>query len=398
MRLSTSYCYRNLSLESIVKTVLRSMSNVNKPQRTFIAALLTTLIVFQGKATYRNMNRYSDMSEKRFSRWYSRAFDFALFNQRIIAHALPKNDRIAAIDASFISKSGKLTEGLGWFYNGSACQSQHGLEASLISLIDLKLNTAFALDARQTLDQSHKTRVEVYAEQVVEIAPQLQEQGVSYLVGDAYYSKEKFVSPIIKAGLKLVGKLRADADLQWFYEGEYCGIGRPKKFDGKVRFEKDLHRFEHVGRLQEGIEIYTKKVYSKTFKCAINVVMLRQTRENKTSRVLLYSTDTELDALVIIKYYKARFQIEFLFRDAKQYTGFTHCQSRKKEATHTHLNASLSALNVLKLEDQLLKGSNDRTVISIASWKRKKFNQHLLDFGHYWIHLTAKNKLLETTG
>lgn len=102
-----------LSQESIFgkhsKTVLRSTSNVNKPQRTFIAALLATLIVFQGKATYRNMNRYSGMSEKRFSRWYSRSFDFALFNRRIIAHALPENDRIAAIDASFISKSGKLT-------------------------------------------------------------------------------------------------------------------------------------------------------------------------------------------------------------------------------------------------------------------------------------------------
>ncbi|RDH41387.1 hypothetical protein B9G39_28425 [Zooshikella ganghwensis] len=45
--------------------------------------------------------------------------------------------------------------------------------------------------------------------------------------------------------------------------------------------------------------------------------------------------NTELDALVIIKYYKARFQIEFLFRDAKQYTGFTHCQSRKKRS-HTY--------------------------------------------------------------
>ncbi|RDH41388.1 hypothetical protein [Zooshikella ganghwensis] len=33
----------------------------------------------------------------------------------------------------------------------------------------------------------------------------------------------------------------------------------------------------------------------------------------------------------------------------------------------------------MKLEDQLLKGSNDRTVISIASWKRKKFNQHLME-------------------
>ena len=36
-------------------------------------------------------------------------------------------------------------------------------------------------------------------------------------------------------------------------------------------------------------------------------------------------------------YYKARFQIEFVFRDAKQYTGLLDCQSCKKEAIHTHI-------------------------------------------------------------
>ncbi|NYZ69989.1 hypothetical protein H0A36_28655 [Endozoicomonas sp. SM1973] len=86
-------------MESIVETVLRSMSNVNKPQQTFIVALLTTLVVFQGKATFRNMSRYSQMSEKRFSRWYRRQFDFAQFNRDTLTLALPKNGRIAAIDA-----------------------------------------------------------------------------------------------------------------------------------------------------------------------------------------------------------------------------------------------------------------------------------------------------------
>ncbi|MDE1460334.1 hypothetical protein ORQ98_00005, partial [Spartinivicinus sp. A2-2] len=138
-------------MESIVETVLRSMSNVNKPQQTFIVALLTTLVVFQGKATFRNMSRYSQMSEKRFSRWYRRQFDFAQFNRGTLTLALPKNSRIAAIDASFMNKSGKKTEGLGWFYNGSVSQAQQGLEASLLALIDLKLNTAFAYDVRQTI-------------------------------------------------------------------------------------------------------------------------------------------------------------------------------------------------------------------------------------------------------
>ncbi len=82
--------------------------------------------------------------------------------------------------------------------------------------------------------------------------------------------------------------------------------------------------------------------------------------------------------MTLISYYKARFQIEFIFRDAKQYTGLMDCQSHRKEAIHTHINASFSALNVLKLEDRRARGTSGETVISIASWKRRKFNQHLM--------------------
>ena len=55
----------------------------------------------------------------------------------------------------------------------------------------------------------------------------------------------------------------------------------------------------------------------------------------------------------MIQYYKARFQIEFIFRDAKQYTGLADCQSLLVERRYTHINASLSALSLLKLEDRL---------------------------------------------
>lgn len=39
----------------------------------------------------------------------------------------------------------------------------------------------------------------------------------------------------------------------------------------------------------------------------------------------------------------------------------------------------MTALNLLKLEDRQLTGGSDRSVISIASWKIRKFNEHLLD-------------------
>lgn len=54
------------------------------------------------------------------------------------------------------------------------------------------------------------------------------------------------------------------------------------------------------------------------------------------------------------------------------------CQARCKEAIQMQANASLTALNLLKLEDRRQKQTTQETVISIASWKRKKFNQHLM--------------------
>ena len=107
--------------------------------------------------------------------------------------------------------------------------------------------------------------------------------------------------------------------------------------------------------------------------------MLQFNCANRKRYALLYSTDTRLDPIKLIQYYKARFQIEFLFRDAKQQMGLTHCQSRKKESIHMHINASLTALNCLKVEDRIAKRSTKETVISIRSWKQKKFNQHFTE-------------------
>lgn len=365
-------------MEAIVETILASMSNVKKHQRNFMLSLFAVLVVFQGKATFTNMSRYSSMNEKRFRRWSRRKFDYAQFNTKLIALIFPyQEEQIAAIDASFISKSGRKTEGLGWYYNGSAGEAQRGLEISTICITDLKSNTAYALDSCQTVDIEGATRVEQYAQHVIDVAANLRELNIQYLAADAYYSKVKFVSKVLETGIHLVGKLRVDADLQWLYEGKYSGFGRPKKYDGKIDFE-DLARFDHVGMMDDKITVYTTVAYSKSLKREIRVVMLSWYKGQKTGRALLYSTDIQLDAMTLIKYYKARFQIEFLFRDAKQYTGLTHCQSLRKEAINMQVNASLTALNLLKVEDRKEKSTSEVSVISIASWKRKKFTQHLM--------------------
>ena len=108
-------------MNTIVKTALDAMSNVKKPQKAFIALLLSALVVVQGKANFRNMSRYSSMSEKRFSRWYRRSFDFFGLNCLMLSGVISSaREMIAALDPSFMSKSGKKTDGLGnvlaWLY------------------------------------------------------------------------------------------------------------------------------------------------------------------------------------------------------------------------------------------------------------------------------------------
>jgi hypothetical protein len=109
------------------------------------------------------------------------------------------------------------------------------------------------------------------------------------------------------------------------------------------------------------------------------VYVLNLRHKNKPGYALLFSTDTDLAAECIYRYYKARFQIEFIFRDAKQFTGLGHCQARGQASLDFHFNASLTALNLAKVDAYLSFGYNPQTPFSMATPKMVYFNEHLLE-------------------
>ena len=135
------------------------------------------------------------------------------------------SERIAAIDATFVPKSGKKTEGLGQFYNGCHSKSQRGLEWSVLSIIDLQQNTAYALNAMQTLPISQEKKEKREESQTLQYLAQVKThreaiaEDVRYLVADGYYSKKPWIDGIRKLNLHAIGKLRRDADLKYFYTG-----------------------------------------------------------------------------------------------------------------------------------------------------------------------------------
>lgn len=393
--------------------------------------LFPTILLVCGKVNFTNLSRYSGLSEKSYRRSYGQSFAFIELNQHTIEQAIPATvDSIAAIDCSFVPKSGKATFGLDWFYNGSANRSEKGLEISVIGVIDVAAHRGYTLSVQQTppspvsaakqtkgKGQANQTVSRETVEAMAEFLKQLPAKpkptqppaqtaeptltridhylahlkathpyfpvGLNYLVGDGFYSKQKFVDGVVALSLDLISKLRVDANLRYCYNGTQKPKGRHRRYDGKVDLS-DLSRLTWVEMLAPYLNLYTSEVWHVSLQRKIRLALLVDTHNpNKTGYVLLFSTDVNLNAKQILEYYKARFQIEFIFRDAKQFTGLTDAQTRNPKKLDFHFNASLSALNLAKYEHQLrhaqADSQNSSTAFSMASYKRVAFNDHLLN-------------------
>ena len=237
------------------------------------------------------------LSEQTFRRHYAQPVDFTAVNQHLIEEgSSDKHERIAAIDATFVPKSGKKTDGLGQFYNGCHGKSEQGLEWSVLSLIDLQQNTAYPLNATQTVptppankEKREESRTLQYLAQV-ETHRQTIAEDVRYLVADGYYSKKLWIDGIRKLDLHAIGKLRRDADLKYFYTGPQKPRGRKRRYGGKVDLLQidsppdHATGFEWIQTVKEdNVELYRAWVYAPAFKRAIQVVYVLKVTPNSFS-------------------------------------------------------------------------------------------------------------------
>jgi hypothetical protein len=100
--------------------------------------LLPTILLMCGKVNFMNMSRYSPLSERTYRRQYAASFPYMALNQQLIELAIPATVApIGVMDCSFITKSGKGTASLDWFYNGSASRSEKGLKISVLAVVDV---------------------------------------------------------------------------------------------------------------------------------------------------------------------------------------------------------------------------------------------------------------------
>jgi len=373
----TRGCFNYNSL--IIRT-LGKISVFNKCRKDFFCEVVILLLSIKGRVNFLQLGRFGNFKEQRYRQQFEKPFPWLDFNKELtLSHGGRRF--VIAFDPSYINKSGKKTPGVGWYWSGCAGQAKWGLEIGGLAAIDLDNHTAFHLEAVQTLiEDKQATSLTDWYVNVIKERKETLGSISKYLVADAWFSKKPFVYQITEMDMHLVSRLRDDADLKYLYLGPSTGKkGRPRKYAGKVITDNiDANYFELIGQNQEAT-VYSAIVHSKALKRNIRLVHVTYTsNKGKLTRKLYFSTDTQMDALEILDCYQSRFQIEFLYRDAKQHTGLNDSQARSENKLNFQFNAALTTINIAKVEHWLSQPKEVRKPFSMTDIKTMNHNRLLL--------------------
>jgi hypothetical protein len=254
------------------------------------------------------------------------------------------------------------------------------LEVGVLCFVDTVAGNALHALAEQTpstatLKERGKTPIDHYVGVLKGHLKQIK-QLTRYLDGD--FMKREFIQPLFTKGLQVITKARRDANLKYRYKGLRSHTkGRPGLYEGKVDISCiDRRRIRCCYRDSE-VKVYSAVLYAVGLKRAVLVAFVYG--KDKEQPEIIISTDTEMEVMTLCRYYGLCFQVEFLIRDAKQYSGLEDCQCRSKQKLYTHFNVALTVVSLAKAAYWLPLPVERRGSFSMADIKMWHMNPLLTD-------------------
>lgn len=297
-------------------------------------------------------------------------------------------------DEVVVTKSGKHTYGLGRFFSSLYQQTVPGLAFFGLSLVSIEQGHAYPVRMEQVIrapqpqirpkaqknqgrgrpkgsKNKDKTSVSLNREllhikSMITALLELMLGSISptHLALDGHFGNNYAVQMAHRVGLYLVSKLCYDSALYLPYQG----ANGKRKYGQKLNPRQIDEQFLCKRFSDKGIqtEIYqVQQVLHKEFAQALNVVIIVKTNlsTNAKGHVILFSSDLELAAQTMIDYYSLRFQIEFNFREAKQFWGLEDFMNTTQTAVTNAVNLSFFMVN---LSERLLRDCrHDNAIFSV---------------------------------
>lgn len=364
-----------------------------------LSRIMVAMLAMSGRVTMLGISRWAGKggSYRTVQRFFytvipwPRVF-WAFFRQQFLN---PDDVYLMAGDECIVTKSGHKTHGLDRFFSSLYGKPVPGLSFFILSLISTQQRRSYPTmvehmvrtEAEKAASQAKtrkktrkskqkakkgkpgrlkgsknkdKTRV-ILSPELQRIQSMIQRQlkiiggliPLRYLVLDGHFGNHPAVHMVGACGLQVISKLRHDAALYVPYEGPYAGRGRRRKYGAKLDYANIPLKYLTRITVKDNIAtcIYQARLLHKEFAQPLNVVIIVKTnlKTQQRAHVVLFSSDLDLSDEHLIDYYSLRFQIEFNFRDAKQYWGLEDFMNVQPTAVSNAANLSLFMVNVSRV-------------------------------------------------
>jgi len=373
----------------VSKTSLRQMSRV-----------IQAIMSMTGRMTMLGISRWTQAggSYRTIQRFYHnelpwREILWTFFKDLLLKIA---DEYLLVGDEVVVDKAGKDTYGLGRFFSSIQQRAVPAISFFAFSLVHVNEHQSYPVQLTQIVKTETPAEKKKVVKKPKEKRPRGRPQGsrnkssqavvlnaelqriqammqallsliagilpVKYLLMDGHFGNFPSAWMTRQANLHLISKLRTNASLYEPFTGKRKGIGRPAKYGGKMDVCKMKKKHLKETIIEDGIQTdtYQMTLLNKEFLFPLNVVVILKTHLSTKAQghVILFSTDLELDSQKMIDFYGLRFQIEFNFRDAKQYWGLDDFMNVEQTAVTNAANLSFFLVNLSHLLLQEFRQSN----------------------------------------
>jgi putative transposase len=370
--------------------------NLSKTNLRRLSRITQAMLSMTGRVTMLGLSRWAGKggSYRTVQRFFNVAIPWPeVFGKFFQAHLYrPEGEYFLVGDESVVTKSGKETHGLDYFFSGLLSKVVPGIAIFSLSLVSVEERRSYPLRVAQVVrsaaekaaakarrkkkpakrdptkapkkrgrpkgsQNQDKTQVELTPE-LLRIQEMVKKQlemlanlvTVHYLTLDGHFGNNNALQMTRQCGLQLISKLRCDSALYFLYDGQQKRTGPRRKYGQKIDYRHLPEKYLVEKSTEDGIatRIYQAAMLHRDFAQVLNVVIITKTnrKTGAFANVNLFSSDLELCDEQIIDFYSLRFQIEFNFRDAKQYWGLEDFMNVNEVPLTNALNLSLFMVNL----------------------------------------------------
>lgn len=381
--------------------------------------IVLALLSMNGRITMLGMSRWTGEggSYRTIQRWFATKIAWPQVFWQFFRHHLYKAGESYVLfgDEVVVPKSGKSSHGIDRFYSGLFEQVIPSLSFFTLGIGSVGEKRSFPVQVEQIVRSAEEKAaskakaqekaakkkppaskgkagrpkgsknkgkaVVIFTPELLRIQAMVQAQlrltngliALHHLIMDGHFGNNPALQMVLLCQLHLISKLRSDSALFFRKQDEYSGTGKPRKYGDKVNYRAIPDKYRKEERLDADYktQTYQATLLHKEFSQALNVVILVKTnrKTGASAHILLFSSDLLLAYDKIIDFYCLRFQLEFNFRDAKQFWGLDDFMNTSQTAITNAANLALFMPNFTYLLLQPFRQTSpDFSVLDLKSY------------------------------